>query len=385
VSQPVEVVERKGLGHPDTICDGIAEHVCVCLCRYYLAHFGCILHHNVDKILLCGGAARAAFGGGVVVEPIEIYLGGRATAEYRGSRIPIHEIAIAACRDWLREHLPALDSDEHVRLYSRLRPGSADLTSVFARGGPIALANDTSCGAGCAPRTDLEQVVLAVEHALNSRDTKREHPAIGEDIKVMGVRHDRQIQLTIGCAFVGRHLADLAHYSQEKDAARALAIAAARSTTTLDVQACVNAADDLARGDVFLTVTGTCAEAGDDGQVGRGNRVGGLITPYRAMTLEAAAGKNPVSHVGKIYNLVAGRIATRVSRELPLCQDVSCVLVSAIGRPVNDPQIVDIGLVREQGGAEASVSATVHEIVRSTLDEIGDLRDGVLSEKLTLF
>src|SRR5687767_10595383 len=84
--QPVEVVERKGIGHPDTICDGIAERISVELCRYYLDHCGAILHHNVDKMLLCGGAARPAFGGGVIVEPIELYLGGRATEEHRGTR-----------------------------------------------------------------------------------------------------------------------------------------------------------------------------------------------------------------------------------------------------------------------------------------------------------
>jgi S-adenosylmethionine synthetase len=62
---------------------------------------------------------------------------------------------------------------------------------------------------------------------------------------------------------------------------------------------------------VYLTVTGTSAEAGDDGEVGRGNRVNDLITPYRPISLEAAAGKNPVTHVGQ--NLQRGGTAHRRS------------------------------------------------------------------------
>jgi S-adenosylmethionine synthetase len=47
--QRVELVERKGVGHPDSICDAIMEQVSVVLCREYLTIFGRILHHNIDK------------------------------------------------------------------------------------------------------------------------------------------------------------------------------------------------------------------------------------------------------------------------------------------------------------------------------------------------
>jgi len=380
-SQPIEVVERKGIGHPDTICDGIAEHICVRLCRYYLKHFGVILHHNVDKILLCGGLARPAFGGGEVLEPIELYLAGRATQEHAGVRIPVHDIAIDACRYWLRTHLGAVDVERHVRIVSRLRPGSADLTRIFAR--DDLLANDTSCGAGFAPLTDLERAVLAVERALNSPETKQTHPEVGADIKVLGVRHERQIHLTIGCAFVGRFVSGLDDYARKKEAARALAVAAAQATTPLGVEATINAADDMDRGDVFLTVTGTSAEAGDDGEVGRGNRVGGLITPYRVMTLEAAAGKNPVTHAGKLYNLVAGRIASSITTELRGVEDATCVMVSQIGRRVDDPHVVDIGLITEGRLLSGAVRTAVADIVRAQLRQMSAVREELLSEQLT--
>jgi S-adenosylmethionine synthetase len=380
--QPVEVVERKGLGHPDTLCDAIAEHICVELCRYYLEHFGAVLHHNVDKILLVGGAARPAFGAGEVTEPIEIYLGGRATAQHGGRSIPIHDIAIGACRARLRSHLRALDVEQHVRVVSRLRPGSSDLNDVFTRGARAALANDTSCGAGFAPLTDLERTVLAVERALNDPGTKLAHPAIGEDIKVMGVRSRGRTQLSIGCALIGRHLRDLAEYASTKQQVCALALAAASKASPLPVQVRVNVADDLERGHVFLTVTGTSAEAGDDGQVGRGNRVGGLITPYRAMTLEAAAGKNPVSHVGKLYNVAAARIAAAVVQQAEGILDASCVLFSAIGQPIDQPDIVDIALIGQ--GVDAK-QTTIREIVTASLEQLSALRDELLTERWPLY
>jgi S-adenosylmethionine synthetase len=380
---PVEVVERKGAGHPDSLCDGIAEHVCVRLCRHYLERFGVILHHNVDKVLLCGGASRPGFGGGEMLAPIEIYLAGRATAEYCGAKIPVHEIAVDACREWLSARVRCLDVETDVRIVSRLRPGSSDLNRLFVRGLANPLANDTSCGAGFAPLTDLEKAVLAVERTLNDRETKNAHPELGEDIKVMGVRRSGSIELTISCAFIGRFVSSLEDYITRKQAAGKLAVEAAAKATALPVQARINVADDLASGDVFLTVSGTSAEAGDDGEAGRGNRVSGLITPYRVMTLEAAAGKNPVSHVGKLYNLAAMRIAAAIATRLPDVGDASCIIVSQIGRPVDDPQVVDIGLIASTG--RSVLERPVTDIVHAALQELHTMRDELLLERLSLY
>jgi hypothetical protein len=133
-TQPFEIVERKGLGHPDTICDALAEAFSRGLARFYIERFGRILHHNVDKALLCGGIARAAFGGGEVLEPIEIHLAGRATREFQGVKIPVEEIALTTSRKWLQENL-ALDPREHVRIVPHVRPTSADLATLFDGGG----------------------------------------------------------------------------------------------------------------------------------------------------------------------------------------------------------------------------------------------------------
>jgi S-adenosylmethionine synthetase len=343
------------------------------------------LHHNVDKVLLCGGASRPAFGGGEVLEPIEIYLAGRAMQEHQGERVPIHEIAIDACREWLRRHLRQLDPERHVRIFSRLRAGSSDLTGLFVRGSGRALANDTSCGVGFAPFSDLEKVVLGIERHLNASETKTSHPELGEDIKVMGVRRGRHVDVTIGCALVGRFVSSPADYVAKKSRATELAIRAARAVTDLDLDIRVNVGDDVERGELFLTVTGTSAEAGDDGEVGRGNRVSGLITPYRSMTLEAAAGKNPVTHVGKLYNVLAARIAAAVTAELSQVCDATCIMVSKIGSPVDDPHVVDIELQRHDGGDCSEHRDAVEQITRSQLAEIEAVRNELLSERLSVY
>ncbi len=129
---PFEMVERKGAGHPDTICDALAEAFSRALSAHYRERFGAVLHHNVDKALLAAGASRPAFGGGEIVSPIDIYLAGRAVTEYRGVRIPVEDIGVATGRAWLSEHLHALDAERHVRLHVLVRPASHDLQGLFA-------------------------------------------------------------------------------------------------------------------------------------------------------------------------------------------------------------------------------------------------------------
>ena len=379
-ARDMEVVERKGLGHPDTICDAVAEHISVRLSRYYLERFGSILHHNVDKVLLCAGAARPAFGGGDVLEPIELYLAGRATGEHAGVRVPVHDLAVDACQEWIRTHLCDLDVDKHVRIIPRLRPGSSELTQLFARGGRVPLTNDSSCGVGFAPLTDLERIVLAVERGLNSAEVKNLHPEIGTDIKVMGVRRGSRIQLTVACAFIGKYISDVAEYACRKQEVRQMVCRIAREGTSCEVEVDINTADDLEHGGVFLTVTGTSAEAGDDGEVGRGNRACGLITPYRVMTLEAVAGKNPVSHVGKLYNLLAGRIAAEAVASLPGVSAATCVAVSQIGRPIDEPHALDLELTLTDPADWTGVKAAARAIVEAQLQQIPSLRNDLLSE-----
>jgi S-adenosylmethionine synthetase len=342
-SNEVEVVERKGFGHPDSICDALSEAVSRSLCQYYLEQFGHILHHNVDKVLLVGGSSTPRFGGGEILQPIEIFVAGRATATWNGSVIPVADLAKEACLSWIRAHLRE-ELSHHVHITPLVRPGSTDLRALFARGTQRVLANDTSCGAGFAPLSKLEQLVLQVEKALNDTSTKTRYPAIGEDIKVMAVRHADRFTLTIACAMVDRFVRTATDYAEHKAGVHRIATDIALSLGLLHVTVHVNTADDESSDVRYLTVTGTSAEAGDDGETGRGNRSSGLITPYRVMTMEAAAGKNPVTHVGKLYQLMSSDLSRRIVSEITDIKAAECLLVSEIGRPVSDPFLVDVAL-----------------------------------------
>jgi len=279
-SHEVEMVERKGRGHPDSICDALAEAFTISLTRAYHERCGAILHHNVDKVLLAAGSSAPRFGGGEVTAPFEIFLAGRATHEIDGVVIPVAAIAKDASLAWLVANLHALDAERHVRIRTLVRPGSTALSALVAREQTATVvANDTSFAVGYAPASRLERTVLAVEHALTSSSTIAAHPMIGEDVKVMGLRRGRQIDLTIACAMVDRHVRGPADYAEAKALVTRLAEDAAGNADSPGVRVAVNTADDVASGRMYLTVTGTSAEEGDDGQTGRGNRVGGESRP----------------------------------------------------------------------------------------------------------
>jgi S-adenosylmethionine synthetase len=384
---PVEIVERKGTGHPDTICDALAEELSLALCRFYLDRFGIIFHHNVDKALLWGGASRPAFGGGEVVEPIEIFLAGRATLDVRGIKVPIEELVLQTGRRWLAEHFHALDPAGHVKLHPLVRPGSSDLVALYLRQEKtgVALANDTSCGVGYAPLDTLEHIVLAVERHLNAKAVKSAHPEIGEDIKVMGIRDGGGVRLTVACAFVDAHVTDADDYLAKKARVGQLAHETAAGLTSDEVQVEVNTGDAPQTGNLYLTVTGTSAEAGDDGEVGRGNRVNGLITPYRPMNMEAAAGKNPVTHVGKLYNIVAGQIAAALVRELAGVEEAHCHLVSQIGQPIQEPGVIDLRLRMHPDADQRAVELHAGEIAWELLTNIGAVQDALLARAISVY
>lgn len=385
--EPVEFVERKGLGHPDTICDALAEALSRALCREYRRRFGTILHHNVDKALLCGGRTTPAFAGGTVIRPIKIYLAGQAISQVGTEVIPIREIAVESSRAWLGANLHALDAERHVRIHGLVRSSSQDLLALFSRRGPgdAALANDTSVGVGHAPLSQLERLVLAIEKRINGRDRTRENLAWGEDVKVMAARCRDAVELTVACALIGRYLAHLDDYLEQKAVLERLVKAMAIEHGFPNCEVKVNAADDPTAGSIYLTVTGTSAEAGDDGQVGRGNRVNGLITPCQPMSLEAAAGKNPVTHVGKIYNVIARQIAEALVATVPEVAEAQCLMVSRIGAPVTSPAVVHIKLATRDGFMPTQLRTRVEDVVADRLARIPSLLDAFVAGEIEVF
>ncbi|MGC9111994.1 methionine adenosyltransferase [Acidilobus sp.] len=387
----VELVERKGLGHPDYISDAVAEEASRQLSAYYKEHFGTIMHHNLDKVLLVGGQASPKWGGGDVITPIYIIVSGRATTEVRTSsgieEVPVGRIIIKAVKDWISRNLRFLDPEVHVVVDYKVGKGSADLRGIFESRTATYRANDTSFGAGFAPLSTLERLVFETERLLNSKEFKSRVPASGEDVKVMGLRRGKSIELTVADAIVSRFVNGPEEYMSAKEEIKdAVLNLASKLAPDYDVKVYINSGDIPEEEVFYLTVTGTSAEHGDDGATGRGNRVNGLITPMRPMSLEAAAGKNPVTHVGKIYNVAAMEIAQLIYAKVPNIREVYVRLLGQIGRPIDDPLIADVSVIPDKGAQLTSDSRQeIASLINEYMSRLPTLSDRFLKGEVQLY
>ncbi|MEM3596710.1 MAG: methionine adenosyltransferase [Candidatus Bathyarchaeia archaeon] len=371
--QRIEIVERKGLGHPDYICDAVMDQISICLSKEYLEKAGTILHHNVDKSLLVAGEAEPKFGGGAVKQPMLFVFGDRATSEVNGTKIDVASIAVNVAKQWFKQNMRFIDPERHVKYQVELKPGSAGLVDIFKRKGKVLGANDTSAAVGYAPMTRTEKIVLKTERFLNSKEFKERFPESGEDIKVMGFRANNSLNLTISMAFVDRYVYSEDDYFEKKAKILEEIERYVEANTDFDkINVQLNTLDMRGRGigGVYLTVLGTSADSGDSGQVGRGNRVNGLISLNRPFCSEAAAGKNPVSHVGKIYNVLTYKIAQHVYEEVPEVEEVYIWLLSKIGSPIDQPAVAAAQVIMKGGNSLDKVRHEISNVLNYELENI---------------
>ena len=371
--QRMEICERKGLGHPDSICDAMMNDISVALSKEYLKKFGRVMHHNIDKGLLVAGEANVRFGGGEVGKPMLLVFGDRATFAVGDEAVPVEEITLKTAKEWLKRNLRFVDPEKHMRYQVEIKPGAESLTDIFERRGRFLGANDTSAAVGFAPLTKTERIVLETEKFLNGERFKKGFPESGEDIKVMGLRKDHELHLTVAMAFVDRFVESEQAYFKKKQEILNKIESFVNSKFEMDkVYVYLNTADERGRGigGVYLTVLGTSADGGDCGQVGRGNRVNGIIPLNRPTCSEAAAGKNPVSHVGKIYNLLTYRMAERIYEKVSGINEVYVWLLSQIGQPINNPKVASVQVVLKPDTRLADISRKIRESVESELDDI---------------
>ncbi len=372
-NQRIEVIERKGLGHPDTICDSIMNEVSVSLSKEYMKKTGTILHHNIDKSLLAAGQVETRYKGGVIKKPMKLIFGDRATYKIDGDEIPVEEIAVQTAKEWFKRNLRFVDPDMHVVYQVEIQPGSSALTDIFKRGGKVLEANDTSAAVGWAPLTKTEMAVLKTENYVNSKEFKKNFPESGEDIKVMGLRKDDELELVISMAFVDRFIENEKQYFERKSEILENIYRFVKDTNNFSkTQVQLNTLDTPGRGigGIYLTVLGTSADGADSGQVGRGNRVNGLISLNRPQCSEAAAGKNPVSHVGKIYNLLTFRIANEIHRQVPDAKEVYVWLLSKIGQPIDQPTVAAVQIVPDKRAAFEKINREAEKVVDCELENI---------------
>jgi S-adenosylmethionine synthetase len=383
--QRIELVERKCLGHPDSLADGIAESISRALSRSYMEECGSVLHHNTDQGEVVAGESLPKFGGGIITRPIYFLISGRATKTFNGVNIPADAIAVEAARDYIRKTLPMLNMERDVIVDCRMGRGSTDLQDVFRScSGKVPRANDTSFGVGHAPFSEAESIVLGISEFMD-RTLRPKHPVIGQDCKIMCLRDGDIINLTLAMAFVDRYCSGIADYIEQKNFLTEQIAAVAGKFTSRRVNVAINTADDLDNCSVFLTVSGTSAEMGDDGSVGRGNRANGLITPNRPMSMEATSGKNPINHIGKIYNLLATEIAKDCVARVDGIEEIYVRILSQIGHPIDQPHVASAQILPKSGFEVSALRPEVEGVIDDWLEKTATITEKVIRGELSTF
>lgn len=398
-----EVVERKGIGHPDTLCDTIAEKISRAYSQYSLKKYGIILRHMVDKIALAGGAAVVKFGSGEMVQPVRLYLNCRFTRTYQGEEIPYLAIATEVAEKHFAEVMPLFDTEKWLTIVdnTHMAPGPG---VVYAADGSTKnerrhffevpdkrfagyhdndmRSNDTSTAVAYAPMSDLERIAVLVETTLNSAAFKSDHPYVGTDIKVMACRTHEKIGITVCVPFLATHTPSKEFYFERlgglKKLIKALVLG---SFPYYDVTVDLNTRDSPARSDYYLTLTGSALESGDEGVVGRGNRYNGVIPFTRHMSMEASCGKNPVYHVGKVYTALAIEISQEIYEKLGL--ETYVLLTSQMGRSLSDPWSVCIEVCKPKIGTHQRKG--IERIVENALSRIPSTTEKIIQGDIVLY
>jgi len=380
-----EIVERKGIGHPDTICDLIMNQISIELSKMYLKETGTIQHHNMDKSLLVAGQSENKFGGGKITKPMKLVIGDRATFEVKGQKLPVEDVAILTAKKWFDNNLRFV-KEEHVEYQLEVGTSSHELRSIFENPKSF-VANDTSALVGYAPFTKTESSVLETEEYINSQNFKKEFPESGEDVKVMGFRNDNTLDLTIAMAFVDSHVDSENHYFKRKqDMLQSISEFHRKRGDFDEIKITMNNLDTKNKGieGLYLTVLGTSADNADSGEVGRGNMANRVISLTRPAGSEATAGKNPVSHIGKIYNALSFKLAEEIQKAVPDLEEVLVWMYNVIGKPVNEPKAIIIQPISDKELDVAKFESAIKEIVEQNLNKMDEFCMQLASGKIEI-
>lgn len=386
----VEIIERKGWGHPDKLADDLAEELSRSYSRFTLKECGIVLHHNFDKLCILGGSSKVSYGSFEMINPIRILVNGRATTKFAGKDLDIEGLINKGCREFFKDRLPILDSTKDISIVLNLSKASSpgqvyslnsDKTRHhwFEPRGVEDLpehknlySNDTSLGTGYAPLSRVENMVIKLSDYLSFRPREGAPSWLGTDVKVMAYAYGDNVDLTLCVPQISKYVGSREDYiSNIKWLRGNILDFLTKIDSKLKITLNINARDNLEKDEIYLTATGSSIESGDEGVVGRGNRVNGLITPKRPMNLEGANGKNPVYHVGKIYNILASNIAEAIYKatDSPVVVD----LISKTGNSLKEPWKILIQLENMEVDQEQ-----VYKIIEEHLNKIPELTNKII-------
>lgn len=355
-----EVIERKGVGHPDTLADGLGERLSIAYSNLCLQRFGVILHHNFDKVGLMGGLSEVGFNSGRILSPIRVLVNGRASFKFGDEQIGLEKLVQDEIAGFLKEKFPhikdvgnlykiiweistgsspgAVSSEDSYRQHWFSPRGKEDLSEL-----KYLNCNDTSMGVAYYGYTKLEKFVLAVEGTLNGKEYKRDKPWLGSDIKIMCSRISNEVTLILCVPQISIFVKSLSEYQANLARVKeTIEYIAQKIIPDFSLSIFMNMRDkfDNEAKDLYLTYTGSSIEMGDEGFVGRGNRFGGLITPNRMYSMEGIAGKNPVYHTGKMYSAMAYELSKMIFEKYGISSET--LLIGMTGHDLMTPHKIHV-------------------------------------------
>lgn len=394
-----EVVETKGKGHPDNICDTLAEKISAAYSRYCVEHYGVVLRHMIDKLSILGGGSKVKFGGGEMVSPIKLLINGRFTNCFQKEKIDYMAIVTKTIKDYFKELFPLLDVEKFLEIVDNTHhnegPGviynSDDSTknerkkffevvnqNDFRRHNNHFRCNDTSTTVSYYPMSNLEKTVLEIEQTLNSHKYKEKYPWTGNDIKVMGIRKDKKIEITSCVPLISRYIKDLEDYICKlkliKEDIYKIVLFHFKDA---EIEIFVNTRDNYENNDMYMTLIGSAVESGDEGAVGRGNRSRGVIPFCRNFSMEAPCGKNPVYHTGKLFTAIGDKISKDIYDKYNIENVVYCT--SKMGDNIEEPWNVSIEL---NTTTTAEIKEEINSIVQEQIKNHYKITEKIISQEI---
>lgn len=324
----LEVVERKGIGHPDTLADKLAEECSRVYSKYCMEKFGCILHHNIDKLYIGAGLFKYENYKTVIYEPIKVIINGRCSNTMNGEKIDLESLFVPTIKKYLKSIMPRLDVEKGLKIVVNCTQNTKRKYWFEPRNiedvpdAKKVTAGDTALCVSYGGLTYCEKVALELERSLYKYNefgySVPIYDDIGQDIKIMVVRRDNKVDINM-CIPVLRH-AYKNEYEFDEIIKKYYGILKENLNKISNpkkyiTNLYINHKDDGTI-DKYTLCVGTCAECGEEGVVGRGNNSQGIISSFRPHSVEAPYGKNERYHTGRALSFMINNVAQRINDEL---------------------------------------------------------------------
>ncbi|MCX6793131.1 MAG: hypothetical protein NTY12_03815 [Candidatus Falkowbacteria bacterium] len=361
-----EIVERKGLGHPDTLADALAELISMEYSKYCIDNFGYVLHHNVDKFYIGAGFFKSGFGFVEKIKPVQVFINGRMSDSFGGHQINVDVLQRKTILSYLQAVLPNLASTDVV-INSNVTQNS-QIPYWFQPRGIEDLpeyskltANDNAVCVASYPLTTCEDLVYSLEEYFWNKEEFFPSPrfkCFGQDIKVMAYRNGNAVNIGVRVPVISTFAPDKNAYNDivaqaQKDLSLfANELVGDKYRINLEVNA----------NKPYMLGIGSCIECGEEGVVGRGNSSSGLISMFRPHSTEAPSGKNPKYHTGRVMNYLVTILSKAIYDELGVKNSV--IAMTKNGSTLIPPYLLSIstGITVDKKDIERLVTKNILEI-----------------------